>query len=401
MVKACLLLYLLLTLSLHSFGEANDVWVETNIDKLKSSLLKNYDRFARPEDASVTTNLYISLTVIHMELHETKGILETHAWIKLKWTDNKLKWNISDYDNITHFHVSADEIWTPDLTVYNSAEAQIIDHFAKTNKIIYSNGDILWVPTAKFETYCNMDLKIWPFDEQKCEIKIGSWTYNSNQINLKMDMVTPIDAKSHYNNLEWEVLNGTAERHEKFYSCCPEPYGDVTFYLNFRRRSPMFKAIAIVPAAAIVFMTLTAFWLPPQAGEKLLLNGFACIMICILLMYFSQLLPILAASSPIIVTIYSHTLYLLCISFIISAIVINMSRNRKSQPNTIIGDNQAEELKKAPFEENDDIQIIQTNIRTKAQLIQNEWIHLASIIDRIAFVIYVIIFILMGFIHFI
>lgn len=73
----------------------------------------------------------------------------------------------------------------------------------------------------------------------------------------------------------------------------------------------------------------------------------------------------------------------------------------RSQPNTIIGDNQAEELKKAPFEENDDIQIIQTNIRTKAQLIQNEWIHLASIIDRIAFVIYVIIFILMGFIHFI
>ena len=47
-----------------------------------------------------------------MELHETKGILETHAWIKLKWTDNKLKWNISDYDNITHFHVSADEVST-------------------------------------------------------------------------------------------------------------------------------------------------------------------------------------------------------------------------------------------------------------------------------------------------
>lgn len=72
-----------------------------------------------------------------------------------------------------------------------------------------------------------------------------------------------------------------------------------------------------------------------------------------------------------------------------------------SQPNTIIGGNQAEELKKVPFEENDDDQIIQTNIRTKAQLIQNEWIHLASIIDRIAFVIYVIVFILMGFIHFI
>ena len=74
--------------------------------------MNNYDRFSRPEDASVTTNLYVSLTVIHMELHETKGILETHAWIKLNWTDSKLKWNISDYDNITHCHVSADEVST-------------------------------------------------------------------------------------------------------------------------------------------------------------------------------------------------------------------------------------------------------------------------------------------------
>lgn len=41
------------------------------------------------------------------------------------------------------------QIWTPDLTVYNSAEAQIIDHFAKTNKIIYSNGDVLWVRRYK------------------------------------------------------------------------------------------------------------------------------------------------------------------------------------------------------------------------------------------------------------
>jgi hypothetical protein len=68
----------------------------------------------------------------------------------------------------------------------------------------------------------------------------------------------------------------------------------------------MFKAIAIVPAAVIVFMTLTAFWLPPQSGEKLLLNGLACVMICILLMYLAQLLPILAASSPLIGKCVQH-----------------------------------------------------------------------------------------------
>lgn len=62
----------------------------------------------------------------------------------------------------------------------------------------------------------------------------------------------------------------------------------------------MFKAIAITPAFVIVVMTLASFWLPPQSGEKLLLNGIACIIICILLLYFSQLLPILAATPPLI-----------------------------------------------------------------------------------------------------
>jgi hypothetical protein len=99
---------------------------------------------------------------------------------------------------------------------------------------------------------------------------------------------------------EWEILSGTAERHTKKYDCCDELYPDVTFKLKFRRRSAVFKAIAVVPAVVIVFMTLTAFWLPPQAGEKLLLNGFACVMISILLMFFSKLLPILASSTPLI-----------------------------------------------------------------------------------------------------
>lgn len=37
------------------------------------------------------------------------------------------------------------QIWEPDFTVYNSAEYNIVDHFAKTNKIVYPNGMVLWV----------------------------------------------------------------------------------------------------------------------------------------------------------------------------------------------------------------------------------------------------------------
>jgi hypothetical protein len=121
------------------------------------------------------------------------------------------------------------------------------------------------------------------------------------------------------------------------------------------------------------------------------------------------------------VTFYSHTLYLLCISFVISVSVINMSRNRKrsavpksiksllldsfigsalggKQAEPIAVEGQGEELKEA---DSDDHQIIQVNPATKAHIAQSEWIRLATVIDRLAFVIYIIAFVLMGFLHFV
>lgn len=233
---------------------------------------------------------------------------------------------------------------------------------------------------------------------------------------------------------------------------------NLAFDFVFQRHSPMFTALVVTPAFVIVAMTLASFWLPPNSGEKLLLNGIACVVICILLMYFSQLLPILASSSPLIgkrgrhalstlrssgcfiklikfslsppvtVIFYSHTLYLLCISFIISVIVINMSRNRKqyavprsikanildgfignllagAQPESLSTENHSEELRDTPFEEHrhsDDHQIIQTPVSsTKPHEAQSEWIRLAIIIDRTAFFVYIFVFIAMGFLHFI
>lgn len=86
------------------------MWNETNVDKLKSDLLKNYDRFNRPEDFATVTKCFISLTVIHMELDETRGVLETHGWVKMNWTDSKLKWDPSAYGGISHLHMAADEV---------------------------------------------------------------------------------------------------------------------------------------------------------------------------------------------------------------------------------------------------------------------------------------------------
>ena len=56
------------------------------------------------------------------------------------------------------------------------------------------------------------------------------------------------------------------------YLCCPEPYVDVTFTIQIRRRTLYYFFNLIVPCVLISSMALLGFTLPPDSGEKLTLG---------------------------------------------------------------------------------------------------------------------------------
>lgn len=47
---------------------------------------------------------------MHLELVESTGVLETHAWLSMNWTDDKLKWNPDIHNGISQLRVTADEV---------------------------------------------------------------------------------------------------------------------------------------------------------------------------------------------------------------------------------------------------------------------------------------------------
>ena len=53
------------------------------------------------------------------------------------------------------------------------------------------------------------------------------------------------DTSNYQPNGEFELEGYTPERHEVFYSCCPEPYIDVTYTIRLRRR-PMFYVFNLI-----------------------------------------------------------------------------------------------------------------------------------------------------------
>nr|CAH0106200.1 unnamed protein product [Daphnia galeata] len=58
----------------------------------------------------------------------------------------------------------------------------------------------------------------------------------------------------------------------QYYPCCPEPYVDITFSIEIRRRTLYYFFNLIVPCVLIASMAVLGFTLPPESGEKLSLG---------------------------------------------------------------------------------------------------------------------------------
>lgn len=51
-----------------------------------------------------------------------------------------------------------------------------------TKATIYHVGLVEWKPPAIFKSSCEIDVEFFPFDEQTCVLKFGSWTYDGFKV---------------------------------------------------------------------------------------------------------------------------------------------------------------------------------------------------------------------------
>ncbi|XP_059080784.1 neuronal acetylcholine receptor subunit alpha-7-like isoform X11 [Tigriopus californicus] len=252
-----------------------------NERRLINDLLEKYNNLERPVyNESEALKLAFGLTLQQIiDVDEKNQLLTTNIWLNLDWKDVNMVWNKSEYGNIEDIRMPPQKLWKPDVLMYNSAD-EAFDGTYQTNVVVNSNGSCTYIPPGIFKSTCKIDITWFPFDDQDCEMKFGSWTYNGFKLELVMNNDEGQgDVSTYVENGEWHLLGVPGQRNEVFYDCCPEPYLDVTFTIKIRRRTLYYFFNLIVPCVLIASMAVLGFTLPPDSGEKLSLGTyFNCIM---------------------------------------------------------------------------------------------------------------------------
>ncbi|KAK8380230.1 hypothetical protein O3P69_016687 [Scylla paramamosain] len=59
------------------------------------------------------------------------------------------------------------------------------------------------------------------------------------------------DMSNYQSNGEFDLVKFTAAKNIAYYSCCPEPYSDITFTIKLRRR-PMFYVFNLILPCVLI-----------------------------------------------------------------------------------------------------------------------------------------------------
>ncbi|KAL1490967.1 hypothetical protein ABEB36_011635 [Hypothenemus hampei] len=307
--------------------------------RLYDDLLSNYNRLIRPvrnHSTNILVKLGLRLSQL-IELNLKDQILTTNVWVEHEWHDYKFMWDPQDYGGVRELYVPSEHIWLPDILLYNNADGEYVIT-TMTKAVLRYDGKIQWTPPAIFKSSCEIDVRYFPFDQQTCFMKFGSWTYGS-QIDLQHINQKPgeaivkfgIDLREYYPSVEWDILAVPAERHEKFYPCCPdEPYPDIFFNITLRRKTLFYTVNLIVPCVGISYLSVLVFYLPADSGEKIALCINILLSQTMFFLLISEIIPSTSLALPLLGKYILFTMVMVAFSVVVTIIILNVHYRKPS-----------------------------------------------------------------------
>ncbi|XP_067951349.1 neuronal acetylcholine receptor subunit alpha-10-like [Watersipora subatra] len=251
------------------------------IYELRHSLLELYNSGVRPvHNRTKNTKINLDIALRHIiDVDEKRQLLKATFWMRMVrdkyewrtglltkqlakqrvqyWRDEFIIWNKENWGGIEDVKMRADDLWTPDLCIYNSLYPAVSHKGAEDFYMnVNSSGFITWLAPVVVDTSCKFNVRKFPYDTQECRIIFGSW----------VDQLDDIDV---------DYL-----REE-----------EVHMLLKFNRLPGFYITYIYIPPIIIIFSSLAAFYLPTGSEAKVNLAVIGLLSQTVFLLIINELLP--------------------------------------------------------------------------------------------------------------
>ncbi|MCP9266218.1 Ligand-gated ion channel 50 [Dirofilaria immitis] len=178
---------------------------------------------------------------------------EIDLYINEFWEDPAL---IFDYMDPCKTNISFDEkvlqkLWIPNTCFINSKNAAIHESpFRNVFLMVFANGTLWTNYRMKLTGPCDMNLKRFPFDQQKCFLTFESFNYNTGEVRMSWNQPYPVMLLKKIELPDFKLTNFSVIAVEQMY---PAGWWDeLTVAFVFRRRYGWYILQGAIPARTML-----------------------------------------------------------------------------------------------------------------------------------------------------
>jgi len=309
----------------------------TDYEDLYSKLMTTYKKEVRPGDGSagpIGVRMCLYLYAIN-NLNGRERSMTVTAQTKFEWTDERLKWNESDYNGISVLTVPATDIYFPPVGLKNSIGSSFrrVDATRVFPVYISSKGTVRWDVIGDYKSSCLQNMRWFPFDTQSCQLQFGTLTQLVPFINMeKTDSYISYDyftASEEFKVVTSYVCGvNVSETHEYVRMT------EVQFWFILQRRPLFFLLSVLIPVIIIALLSALPFYIPNESGAGPKLGFLLSVMLtfAVFLLLLERSLPHNSQNIPVLLIYLSTVISIAGLNIFLQVLCLNLHNKHDLNP---------------------------------------------------------------------
>ncbi|XP_053224418.1 5-hydroxytryptamine receptor 3A-like [Podarcis raffonei] len=263
----------------------------------------------------LTVELDFTLVSI-LAVVEKLQVITTYFWLFVKWRNDFVSWNSSDFCGITHLTLPADKFWIPEISI----EEQANEEKSRTSPFlrVSSSGDMMQHQAFHLTSSCSLHIFTFPFDKQACNITVLSPMHSDKEVEMSnKTFSTKLDAKDrnlYLTNGEWKYNNIIVSRDTM--TGLEMNYSTVTYQIFMQRRPILYVLNLIIPTAVLFFLDMAVSFTSASDSEKINVKITLILEVSFLSLILNSILPASSDDPPIIAKFFMGVFLLMVVSLL-------------------------------------------------------------------------------------